>query len=142
MDFCQRLSRMRLNPQIKMGIGCLILFLAISLPLRAAVVEAEDVPRYVDTPTGTVLVEGIPEPPPRPADFRPEAPVTTQSAPKAPEKSEASPDLPEAPSFEAEVEERRPESDNNRLFLVLGLIIIIVGLLLVFYIANKRRDNE
>ncbi len=143
MDFFKGLALRLINLGTKWKqIICILFLVGIALPVRAAVVEAEDIPRYVDTPTGTVIVRGIPEPPKTSSDVVQSMPAPTRAASKPESKRRVTPDLPEAPSFEAEVEEPAPAPRSNKMFLILGILIVLIGLALVFYLAKQRRDEQ
>lgn len=142
MDFCKELARRNSlwRPRLEI-IVCLIVALWTTLPLRAAIVEAEDVPRYVDTPTGTVIVKGIPDPPAITENFQPEMPAAPRASSQSEPKRKVSQELPDAPDFDAKVEKEQTKPRDNRAFLILGILIILIGLALVFYIAKKRQDE-
>ncbi|MGM9997900.1 MAG: hypothetical protein ACI38Q_00630 [Candidatus Bruticola sp.] len=144
------------NELAKCKISVFILFLVcsavffglFSCPVSAAVVEGDDIIRYVDTPTGTVLHKGTA------IDTAPQVPVSdegysipeqqvesslpTRSTKKVTPKEE----MPEVPNFTAEVEAPAvKKKDNNLMFIVIGAIVVIIGLGIILFIA-KSREKE
>ncbi|MGM9992569.1 MAG: hypothetical protein ACI376_06975 [Candidatus Bruticola sp.] len=125
-----------------------VFFSLLSCPVSAAVVEGDDIIRYVDTPTGTVLHRGTA------IDTSPQVPVSdngykvpeqqvestlpTRPAPKVTDKEE----MPEVPNFTAEVEAPvAKKKDSNLMFIVIGAIVVIIGLGVILFIA-KSREKE
>lgn len=128
-------------------IVCAALFSFLSVPALAAVVEGDQVVRYVDTPTGTILYEGTA------IDASPKSDISSQSE-YTPEsfneetvttnrsKATVQNEIPEVPNFEAEVEAPvQKHKNNNTLFLVIGAIVIIIGVGVILFIA-KSREKE
>ena len=128
-------------------IVCAALFSFLSVPALAAVVEGDQVVRYVDTPTGTILYQGtaIDTSPQADTssqqDYTPdsfnEGTVTTNRS-----ESKVQNEIPEVPNFEAEVETPvQKHKNNNTLFLVIGAIVIIIGVGIILFIAKSREKN-
>ena len=118
----------------------------MSIPSLAAVVEGDQVVRYVDTPTGTILYEGTA------IDASPKSDISSQSEYTPDSFSQETVttkrsetvqnEIPEVPNFEAEVEDPvQKHKNNNTLFLVIGAIVIIIGVGVILFIA-KSREKE
>ena len=113
----------------------------------AAIVEGDEIVRYVDTPTGTILYKGTAiDTAPVPAEgesvdnYIPQGQSGLSNKPK--KESAVSTEIPEVPNFEAEVEAPvQKHKNNNVLFLVIGAIIIIIGVGIILFIA-KSREKE
>ncbi len=126
-----------------------LLYLFMSFPSSAiaAVVEGDQVVRYVDTPTGTILYQGTAiDTAPVPAEGSSQRVDISQGSPalsSQPQKKEvSSSEIPEAPNFEAEVEAPvQKHKSSNTLFLVIGAIVIIIGVGIILFIA-KSREKE
>ncbi len=122
-------------------------FTTVSPSALAAVVEGDQVVRYVDTPTGTVLYEGTAiDTAPVPEDQAESSyiPQGSSNLSKRPHKEKATASaIPEAPNFDSEVEAPapKPKKNNNTLFIVIGAIAIIIGLGVILYIAKSREKK-
>lgn len=124
-----------------------VIFLAVLvlLPKAAfsAIVEGEEIPRLVDTPTGTIeTTEMIINAGPNnneedSSDANPG--VEAQAAPDEQQKAVTSNEMPEAPNFEADVPNQKPEKKNsNTTLIVIGALIAIIGIGIVLFIAKSR----
>lgn len=128
-------------------IVCAALFSFLFVPALAAVVEGDQVVRYVDTPTGTILYQGTA------IDTSPQADISSQqdytpdsfneeTVTTSRSKNTVQSEIPEVPNFEAEVEApAHKHKNNNTLFLVIGAIVIIIGVGIILFIAKSREKN-
>ncbi len=122
-------------------------FTVVSPSALAAVVEGDQVVRYVDTPTGTILYKGTAidtAPVPEEQAETNYIPQGSSNLSERPHKKEtADSPIPEMPKFDAEVETpvQKHKSNNNTLFIVIGVVAIIIGLGVILYIA-KSREKE
>lgn len=114
----------------------------------AAVVEGDQVVRYVDTPTGTILYQGtaIDTAPVPFENSSNEIPISQNSSglSERPREKKVSPssEMPEVPNFEAEVETPvQKHKSSNTFFIVIGAIVIIIGVGIILFIA-KSREKE
>ena len=125
----------------------LSVFTFLSSSALAAVVEGDEIVRYVDTPTGTILYQGTAiDTAPVPSDtqsIETYVPQGESDLSRKPRKEKAiSTEIPEVPNFESEVETPvQKHKSNNLLFLVIGAIIIIIGVGVILFIA-KSREKE
>lgn len=128
-------------------IVCAALFSFLSVPVLAAVVEGDQVVRYVDTPTGTILYQGTA------IDTSPQADISSQqdytpdsfneeTVTTSRSENTVQSEIPEVPNFEAEVETPvQKHKNNNTLFLVIGAIVIIIGVGIILFIAKSREKK-
>ncbi len=112
----------------------------------AAVVDGDDIVRYVDTPTGTILYKGtaIDTAPETGEVFSDEMPGTNTSSNLTPKRKRQhiSKDIPEAPVFDSEVPTPvHTHKSNNTLFIAIGIIIVIIGIGIILFIAKSREKR-
>lgn len=129
-------------------IVCAALCGFLSVPGFAAIVEGDQVVRYVDTPTGTIIYQGTAiDASPKgdgsgSQEYVPEAPAQESARPTKRHKTAVQNEIPEVPNFEAEVEAPvKKHKNNTTLFLVIGAIAIIIGVGVILFIA-KSREKE
>lgn len=137
---------------VKYKSAFLLFFILIALSLHgssvslAAVVDGDDIVRYVDTPTGTILYKGtaIDTSPVYESSSSDEMPSMDMPSNLTPihKSSNVSEEIPEEPVFNSEVETPvQKHKSNNTLFLVIGAIVIIIGVGIILFIA-KSREKE
>lgn len=117
-----------------------------SIVSSAAVVDGDDIVRYVDTPTGTILYKGtaINAAPDNGENVSDEIPSMDTSSNLTPKRKHqhVSKDIPEAPVFDSEVPTpARVYKNNNALFIAIGIIIVIIGVGVILFIAKSREKK-
>lgn len=117
-----------------------------SIASSAAVVDGDDIVRYVDTPTGTILYKGTainaaPDNGDSVSDEVPSMDTSSNLTPKH-KRQHVSKDIPETPVFDSEVPTTaRVHKSNNALFIAIGILIVIIGVGVILFIAKSREKK-